>query len=84
MIGPSQNQFSSLNACLYALESSIETVAVVFLGIVLHASTSGAEDKSKSVKYLLYYNAGGYTVDYVQLFWENDGVQQHKSGDWCI
>ncbi len=55
------------------------TVALVFLVIFLNASTSFSEETSKDVEILLYYNSGGYTVDYVQLFWEKDGVQKRRS-----
>ncbi len=54
------------------------TVGLVFLVMVLSANAAFAEDKSKNVNVLLYYNSGGYTVDYVQLFWEKDGVQKDK------
>ncbi len=62
------------------------TVALVFLGIWLHASASFSEDKSKNVEVLYYLNRGGYTVDYVQLFWKKDGVQKSKKwgGDLTV
>jgi len=58
------------------------TVASVFLVIFLNASTSF----SKDVEVLLYYNSGGYTIDYVQLFWEKDGVEKRKKwkGDLMV
>ena len=62
------------------------TVALAVLGILLHASTAFSEVTSKDVEVLLYYNAGGYTVDYVQLFWKKDGVEKHKKwkGDLMV
>lgn len=60
------------------------TVGMVFLVIFLYSSASFSE--SKNINVLLYYNAGGYTVDYVELFWEKDGVQKHRkwNGDLMI
>ena len=52
-------------------------VASIFLTSSI-AQEAFSEEKSKNVEALLYYNSGGYTVDYVQLFWEKDGVQKRK------
>ncbi len=62
------------------------TVALAFLGIFLHANASFSEDKSKNVDILFYYNSGGYTVDYVQVFWKKDGVEKRRkwAGDLTI
>lgn len=54
------------------------TMVLAVPGFLLSAGTVFSDDKSKDVDVLLYYNSGGYTVDYVQLFWEKDGVQKHK------